>query len=81
MPIKSFRGQLVTGQIESIALHTNTGSTGYKIVKFELMSPDPIGEDQEAVVKVFTVAQATATQTIDFSDQTLIAAGFYENEN
>ncbi len=73
MPIKSFRGKLVDGETETIVLHTNTGETGYKIVKFNLMPLDS-DEDIESTVKVYSINTA-ATATIDFSDNTLLAAG------
>tara|TARA_Y100000114_G_scaffold97875_1_gene91085 strand:- start:470 stop:925 length:456 start_codon:yes stop_codon:yes gene_type:complete len=81
MPIKSFRGKIPDEGIDTIVLHTNNGSTGYKIVKLELMVTDPTTTDGEHVVKVFTIPQTTASKTIDFSDQTLIAAGHIDNDN
>tara|TARA_Y100000401_G_scaffold115980_2_gene120733 strand:+ start:338 stop:778 length:441 start_codon:yes stop_codon:yes gene_type:complete len=76
MPIKSFRGQLAHGAVDLISLHTNDGSTGYKIKKLELLQTDA-NENVEATFKVFSVPQTTATGTADFSDQTLLAAGMY----
>ena len=81
MTIKSFRGKLADGGIDTIHLHTNTGSTGYKIHKFQLMPIDPISNNQESVVKIFTIPQDAATSTIDFSDNTLLAAGYVENDS
>ena len=82
MPIKSFRGQIADGAIDTIVLHTNTGSTGYRIKKFQLMATDPATTNSESTVKVFTVPQTgTPTSTIDFSDNTLIAAGYVENDS
>ena len=78
MPIKSFRGLIANDTVDTIVLHTNTGSTGYRIVKFHLMG---ISEniDYETTVKVFKIPQvATAlTAEIDFNDNTLLAAGIY----
>jgi len=79
MPIKSFRGLMSDGSIDTISLHTNTGSTGYKITKFQLMPNDPTDENIESVLKVYTIPQTTATDDIDFSDNTLLAAGFHKN--
>jgi hypothetical protein len=80
MPIKSFRGQLAHGIVgmETISLHTNDGSTGYRIKKLELLGVDLTGRDQESVFKVYTVKPTTVDGVVDFSDQTLLAAGFYE---
>tara|TARA_Y100001963_G_scaffold13050_1_gene16310 strand:- start:180 stop:629 length:450 start_codon:yes stop_codon:yes gene_type:complete len=79
MPIKSFRGKLASGGLETISLHTNSGSTGYKIVKLEIIPENLSGNRQESCFKVFSIPQTTATGTIDFSDQTLIASGYIEN--
>ena len=77
MPIKSFRGKIKDEGIDSIILHTNTGSTGYRIVKFQLFPTDAGTQRQESVVKIFTVPQTgTPTSTVDFSDQTLLASAY-----
>lgn len=73
MPIKSFRNQLANDSIDTISLHTNTGSMGYRIVKMEAM-PENGSTDLEAILKVYSVPQTTATTDIDFSDNTLLAA-------
>ena len=64
--------------METISLHTNDGSTGYRIKKLELLGSDLTGRDQESVFKVYTVKQTAVDGVVDFSDQTLLAAGFYE---
>jgi len=72
--IKTFRGKLTNGAQDTISLHTNDGSTGYRIVKFQVMAPDG-SENIESVVQIFTVFQtAGASQSIDFSNQTLLGA-------
>ncbi len=80
MPIKSFRGQIEDGEQQVINLHTNNGSTGYKITKFQLMCVQPGLINQENVVKIYKIRQSTVPTTgatIDFSDNTLIAAGIF----
>jgi hypothetical protein len=74
MPMKSFRGRISDGDIETIVLHTNTGSTGYIIKKFKLLPIDS-NETVEQSVKIYSIPQTTATEDIDFSDNTLLAAG------
>jgi len=81
MPIKSFRGLIAQDGIETITLHTNTGSTGYKLKKFELIPNNPGTETPESVVKIYKIPQSTATSEIDFSDNTMLAAGYYSGEN
>ena len=80
MPIKSFRGLLTDGAVETISLHTNNGSVGYRIKKMELMPNKPgDGVSSEHIVQVFSISQTTASNEIDFDDQTLLAAGFVSN--
>jgi hypothetical protein len=81
MPIKTFRGKMGTtasnnAQIDNLLLHTRDGSTGYRIVKFELMPYDfgATNSELEATVKIYKVPQTTADALIDFSDNTLAAA-------
>ena len=80
MPIKTFRGLIADDTQDTIVLHTNNGSTGYRIVKLELISPAPGVSNGECVVKVFSTSQTTIDATIDFSVQTLLAAGYYQSE-
>ena len=83
MKIKSFRGKILKGEHDTIALHTNTGSTGYRITKFELMSSTPHVLDQESVVKIYSIDKdevQTPTLTVDFSDNTLLGCGLLTNE-
>tara|TARA_Y100000593_G_scaffold11847_1_gene21536 strand:+ start:1440 stop:1889 length:450 start_codon:yes stop_codon:yes gene_type:complete len=80
MPIKTFRGQLGDGDQQVINLHTNNGSTGYRITKFQLMCVQPGSTNQENVVKIYKISQTTVPTsgaTIDFSDNTLLAAGIF----
>jgi len=75
MPVKSFRGKIANGVIDTIVLHTNTGSTGYRITKFQIITPNPGTQDFESIVKIYKIPQTTVDGAIDFSDQTLLAAG------
>ncbi len=83
MPIRSFRGKIIDGGVDTIVLHTNTGSTGYRIKKFEIMSarPGSSGSDAEHTVKIFSIPQtvASVTNAIDFQDNTLLAAATMGN--
>ena len=76
MPIKSFRGLIENNAVEQISLHTNNGSTGYRIKKFEVMPYDPSGPSGTNILKVYTIPQTVAsiTDTLDFEDTTLLAA-------
>ena len=76
MTIKSFRGKIADGSIDTVVLHTNTGSTGYRIKKMQIMHAEPGEQHAEHTIKIFSVPQTTATNAIDFSDNTLLAAGY-----
>ena len=71
--IKTFRGLIADGAQDTIVLHTNDGSIGYRIVKFQLLAIDG-NTAYEGTVQIFKVNQATVPTEIDMSDQTLLAA-------
>jgi hypothetical protein len=76
--ILSFRGRVADEGKETISLHTNNGKTGYQIRKLQIIPDDPTDDTQtSAVFKIYSVTQATVTDTIDFSDPTLLACAFY----
>ena len=80
MPIKTFRGLIADGGQDTIVLHTNNGSTGYKIVKFDIFPNKPGTEQSESTVQIFKIKQSSVSTTaseVNFSSQTLLAAGFY----
>jgi hypothetical protein len=77
--IKTFRGLLADGDIETIRLGTNNGLTGYRIRKFQLMANKPGASDYEFVCQVWTQPQATASGEVDFSNQALLAACIIED--
>jgi len=78
--IKSFRGKIGDSAIQTIVLHTNNGSTGYRIVKFQIMTDEPYGGGNgEHLVKIYKIPQTSVTATVDFADNTLIAAGIINN--
>jgi len=77
--IKTFRGMILDGNQDTIVLHTNDGSTGYRIVKFQIFPQRPGTADVESTVMIWKVAQTTVSTTtanVDFSDQTLLAAAY-----
>ena len=83
MPIKTFRGLLASDGVDKISLHTNNGSTGYKIVKFILFPNNP-DNSHETTVKVYSTDTnpdvVTPTITADFNDNQLLAAGWFSFE-
>ena len=85
MAIKSFRGMIDSSLLNDaqdiISLHTNTGSIGYRIVKLDVMPNLPGAVNTEGVVKVYSLPQTTIDGTIDFSDNSLLAAAYYTQYN
>ena len=75
--IKSFRGHMQPDTVDTINLHTNNGSIGYKIKKLQIITKNPMSGTTEAVVKVYSIPQPQTSidAVIDFSEQTLLAVG------
>ena len=80
MPIKSFRGRIKDSGQDTISLHTNTGSIGYRITKFQVMSEKPFfGDLSEHCLKIYSVKQTTVDGEVDFSTQTLLGVAISTN--
>ena len=76
--IKSFRGLIADDAQDRIYLSTNTGTIGYRIVKLEIMPSKVSVAHTNAVVQIFSRDDNVApSTTIDFSDNTLLAAARY----
>jgi len=76
--IKTFRGLMGNDTQDTIVLHTNDGSTGYRIVKLEIM-PKQSQIDYEITFKIYKVSQGsppTVDNNVDMSDSTLLGAAF-----
>jgi len=71
--ILSYRGLLADGGQDTILLSTKKGEKGYRITKFQVIGPDA-NEDVESTIKIYKKFQSSPSQTIDFSDNTLLAA-------
>jgi len=79
MPIKTFRGLIADGAQDTIVLHTNDGSVGYRIVKFQVFGQAPGVAALEHIVKIYKISQATVTGTVDFSENTLLASAYIQD--
>ena len=77
--IKTFRGLMTTNTQDTITLHTNDGSTGYRIVKFDVINYQPGTNHTEIVMKIYKTPQTTSDVNVDFSDQTLLGVAYYED--
>jgi len=81
MPIKTFRGQIADGTVDTIVLHTNNGSTGYRIVKLQLFPFKFGSEDQESTITIFSTSGQTPSNEVDFSNNELLAAACLSTDN
>jgi len=82
--IKTFRGFMANDTVDTISLHTNNGSIGYRIVKFQTIGSAPgISGHAEAVCKIYSVPQTVASVdgVINFNDQTLIAVSTWSSSS
>jgi len=75
--IKTFRGVLADGGQDRIRLSTIKGKVGYKIVKFEVISPTPVNSSSEHVCKLFKTEQSSIDATIDFTDSNLLGVAVW----
>jgi hypothetical protein len=77
--IKTFRGLLADGAQERIRLERRDGKTGYRIKKFQIM-PKNFNVTDEYNACVWSIEQTTLVTTFNFSNNTLIAAAYMEND-
>ena len=75
--IKTYRGRLADGGQQTIRLSTNKGLIGYRIKKLNLIDAAPGTTSPELIVKVYKYKQGTVDGAVNFSDETLIAVGYY----
>ena len=75
----SYRGQLAIGEQDRIRLKTNTGKTGYKITKFQIINKTPGTTNNVSLVsKIYSKDQTgSITSTIDFTESDLIASAYF----
>ena len=73
----SYRGTLPPGEQDIIKLQTNTGKTGYKITKFQIISTTPGAANSELIGQIFKKDQTgSVTATVDFSNNNLLAVSY-----
>ena len=78
--IKSYRGLLADGGQDRIRLRTKTGKTGYRIVKFQVITESPADTAPESIVQIFSAEPSAVSAKIDFTNSTLLAAAFYNQD-
>jgi len=81
MTIKTFRGLIADGAEDVVLIHTNDGSIGYRIVKFQVMQDEPGQESAEHTVKIYKTSQTTIDNKVDFSDQRLLAVALWHKHS
>ena len=81
MTIKTFRGLIADGAQDTVVLHTNNGSTGYRITKLLGMSNAPGTTQEYHIIKIYKISQTAVDGVVDMSDNTLIAALCFNNRN
>jgi len=79
--VHSFRGLLVDGGQEKIRIQGPVGAIAWRITKFELMGEKPTSDDIEAVVKIYREFQSSIDGVINFTDDELLAAGYWKEQN
>ena len=77
----SYKGMLTPGEQEKIRLKTNNGKTGYKIIKFQVISNQPGTSDYEYVAKITKIEDPSIVATIDFTDSKLMAVAYNKGKN
>ena len=80
--IKTFRGKIPPTVEEKIHLSTNTGMTGYRIRKFQIISANP-GDVAavELVMKIRITSDPNIGPAVDFNDTDLLAVAYYQDNN
>jgi len=78
--IKTYRGLLADGGQDKIRISTPNGKTGYRITKFQVITESPADTAPESIVQIFSVEPSTVSAKINFSNSTLLAAAFYNQD-
>jgi len=76
--VHSFRGLLADGDQQRIRIQGPVGAIAWRISKFQIMPNNPGGASFEYSVKVFREEQDSVTNTINFSDDELLASAIYQ---
>ena len=75
----SYRGTLPMGEQNRIRLKTNTGKTGYKITKFQILSNTPGAASSEFIAKITKTDQTgSIAATVNFTDADLLACAYLQ---
>ena len=78
--IVSYKGLIADGEQQQIALQTNNGLKGYRIVKLDIITENPGTTAYEHIIKIYKTEQSAVTADIDFSDNRLLGCGFTKGD-
>jgi len=76
----SFRGLLADEAQQRIRIQGATGEIAWRITKFEIMPEKPGTVQAEHTVKIYREEQSAIDGVINFTDDELLAAGFFLNQ-
>ena len=80
MPLKSYKSRIDDDSVQKLQLSTSNGSVGYRITKFQIINRSPGPNHTEAIIKIYKTNPGTAaTLDVNFSDNTLLAVAYYED--
>ena len=72
--VHSFKGLVADGDQRKIRILGPVGAIAWKITKFEIMTDDPHQATVKHVVKIWREKQSSFNDSVDFSDDELLAA-------
>ena len=78
MVVKTYRGLLADDAQERLRLSTIKGKVGYRIVKFQVIGYNPGVGAQDSVMKIYKDSQTTVNGLVDFSDNALLGAAYWQ---
>lgn len=75
----SFRGLLADGGQDKIRIQGATGEIAWRITKFQVMPPQA-SVNVEATVKIYREEQSSIVNTVDFTEDELLAAAILNDD-
>jgi len=79
--ILSYRAKIAHDAQDTILLTTKKGEVGYRITKFQVFPEDPGTQHYEHTIKIYKEEQSSVTNTVDFSDNRLLGAAYFQDDN
>jgi len=78
--VHSFKGRLGVEEQHKIRIQGPVGGIAWRITKFEVINYDAGVSAVENVVKVYREEQTSIVNTIDFEEDELLAAAYYQDD-